>query len=1171
MDNVDHVELPSRCKFCNSGFGSRNDCTQHEKTCDKFIVIPQCSSAASGSEVTPLLDKNACKSCLKVFTLRKNLLRHERSCSKNSSACEVFTCKLCGSKTKREDNFKSHIKKCNANNISKSRSKTPCLFPNCSEEFFRKISLIEHLNVVHNLQIQDPISKTFSSVSEFHLWKDEEQEKTFSYFSQKSGQNASKIKYFYCQHDGVSHSQRKTSRLNLKGRVKVGHHCIAKMQVWKNSEEEINVLYYPTHSHICTSADFVHHPLSKKDNLYINERIAWGVSPTKILRDVQKKVIPKSSSTQEIQNCKASIISKKRIRERARKRREKMRYHKDEAYSLYLMVQKLQEEDDCIVLYKPYGDDVHIGSEDINSLKDHKDLFMLGLQTKRQAQLLADHSHKVVLVDETHGTNHHKFQLLSLMIVDDNRRGWPVGHLVTSKSDKFTLQYFFKAISSNAPSGVDLKLNCVITDDDPALINGMDLGFCGELGKIRHILCKWHLLRAFKKNLRLHVPQAMVDDMMTELRVLVNERDKNVFTNLQSGFIAKYKDSPHCKTFIKDYYCKYYEHRVEKWAMSYRVFPHANINTTGHIESFHHRLKKVYLKRKVNRRLDDLVQILLDIEWDDHVARVRESTIGMAFQPQDILMRHKRGMAIPDEDLQKIDETTWDIKASSSKNSYYIVHYSDSCTADHCFSKCSQVSCGSLCAHMYSCSCKDNNPLCKHIHKMHSFRTRSLVKQVRDNESCVDNADADALLVETPIIPPAATNNSENRRTLSRNIHDLEGNLFQLSDFFTSSKDGCNSLGVANAIAHAAAVTTELLLQLQYMAHDVGETNIVPMEPAIKFNSNEKLKTQASQVPSFKRPPAKRKIKPSGDSPTKKKAVVKDLLSILNAVDKPDDPSPMENFTPDLSFVSNPCDVVLKCCNEKITLLNLKSLEPHLTDEETQICKKLDLAFNVGWLYSSVINAYLDFLGEKYPSTVHSLSSDLALRASRGFSNFQILQKIFGSAPKDVALLPLNLSGNHWCIIAIHFDLVPAQVWYYDPLQASVNSSTENVLFQLCADLKQMFPAKSEWDTVIYVQSEKQMDTLNCGPYICSFAEQMSRKARPYHLNNNINYFRKEIFDSIVGNCLKAYDAEQCPVCLQKYLDTEDDKNWISCIKCDQWFHYACVGHSSSSFVCPSF
>lgn len=86
-------------------------------------------------------------------------------------------------------------------------------------------------------------------------------------------------------------------------------------------------------------------------------------------------------------------------------------------------------------------------------------------------------------------------------------------------------------------------------------------------------------------------------------------------------------------------------------------------------------------------------------------------------------------------------------------------------------------------------------------------------------------------------------------------------------------------------------------------------------------------------------------------------------------------------FTPPITF-ENATDVVLKVADENITHIELKSLKSQLSDEELQICKRSDLAFEIGWLYSSIINAFLGTLEERYPS-VYVLSSDLALRAAR--------------------------------------------------------------------------------------------------------------------------------------------------------------------------------------------
>lgn len=68
---------------------------------------------------------------------------------------------------------------------------------------------------------------------------------------------------------------------------------------------------------------------------------------------------------------------------------------------------------------------------------------------------------------------------------------------------------------------------------------------------------------------------------------------------------------------------------ARKRVLCFRQFPRAKLNTPGHVESFHNKLKKIYVKRKVNKRLDDLINILNDIEWEEHCCRQRETNVGV--------------------------------------------------------------------------------------------------------------------------------------------------------------------------------------------------------------------------------------------------------------------------------------------------------------------------------------------------------------------------------------------------------------------------------------------------------------------------------------------------------------------------------------------------------------
>jgi hypothetical protein len=135
-------------------------------------------------------------------------------------------------------------------------------------------------------------------------------------------------------------------------------------------------------------------------------------------------------------------------------------------------------------------------------------------------------------------------------------------------------------------------------------------------------------------------------------------------------------------------------------------------------------------------------------------------------------------------------------------------------------------------------------------------------------------------------------------------------------------------------------------------------------------------------------------------------------------------------------------------------------------------------------------------------------------------------------------------------------------------MQGKLSHGMENLLFQLTADLKTLFPISNS-DTIVYVQN----DSFNCGVHVCAFAKQMASKSLPYQLHPNINAFRKHIYDAIVGGCLKwsKCGPEQCPECQENYFDQKvHNRIWISCRKCEQWYHKEFIEQSSSSdFVCP--
>ena len=100
-----------------------------------------------------------------------------------------------------------------------------------------------------------------------------------------------------------------------------------------------------------------------------------------------------------------------------------------------------------------------------------KNLFVLGIKTKRQLEMFIKGGRKVVCIDSTHKTNQCGFPLINLVVPDEFGKGYPVGHLIANHEDEITQTPFFEVIKSKCPA--DFKINCLITDDDNSRWNAI--------------------------------------------------------------------------------------------------------------------------------------------------------------------------------------------------------------------------------------------------------------------------------------------------------------------------------------------------------------------------------------------------------------------------------------------------------------------------------------------------------------------------------------------------------------------------------------------------------------------------------------------------------------------------------------------------------------------------
>ena len=361
---------------------------------------------------------------------------------------------------------------------------------------------------------------------------------------------------------------------------------------------------------------------------------------------------------------------------------------------------------------------------------------------------------EILCIDATHGTNQYGYSLTNLLLPDEWGKGYPVGHLISNYTDEKTMYYFFKEIKKRSPN---LVVNVIMSDDDYSGPNAIKAGF-GE--KIRHLLCKWHIHRACQRKLMHHIPtdNTLRDEVYKCLIVILEEKNSNKFNELTEAFEKKYTSK--CESFVK-YFFSNYMNRVEVWTMCHRQFPHANTDTNMFAEAFHNRLKTFFMKRQPNRRVDDLINLLLEIEEEDFWRRKRDLQYKSTTTPRLSISqesRHKNGLKIEDKDVEHVETHVWRVKSQSKSDVWYkVTSIQQSCDQDHCFENCRELSCLGLCSHIYHCSCDDNSLLCKHIHKIHVFRIRVDKSNQKEEANCFDIEDDSEglpLTTTTPLPDP---------------------------------------------------------------------------------------------------------------------------------------------------------------------------------------------------------------------------------------------------------------------------------------------------------------------------------------------------------------------------------------------------------------------------------
>lgn len=365
-------------------------------------------------------------------------------------------------------------------------------------------------------------------------------------------------------------------------------------------------------------------------------QLAQGVNFDRILDDIRDNI--------QDQFCRMHLTTRKDLLNIERTYGLKgIERHRDDALSVKAWVEELKEDDNNpVLLYKSQGDAPPIGL--------NREDFILVLQTPLQADMMKKFP-GIVCVDSTHGTNGYDFNLISIVIVDEFGEGYPVAWCIANREDGALVKYFYEAVKSNTG---DIKTEWFMSDDAQQYYTAWVSTFACTPKKL---LCTWHVDRAWRENIKLLKDIDLEATVYHNLRVLLEECDIQTFESLLESTITNLDKNKSTQGFGK-YFSEHYVKRKEQWAACYRKG--SCINTNMYVEAFHRVLKYLYMKGKVNKRMDKCIHILLKFARDkgfDRLVKLEKGKITKRIKT--IQARHKNSLELLQDNVHEESTSQW--------------------------------------------------------------------------------------------------------------------------------------------------------------------------------------------------------------------------------------------------------------------------------------------------------------------------------------------------------------------------------------------------------------------------------------------------------------------------------------------------------------------------------
>ncbi|XP_037070712.1 uncharacterized protein LOC119091902 isoform X2 [Pollicipes pollicipes] len=345
------------------------------------------------------------------------------------------------------------------------------------------------------------LKEEFSSLDEFQAWKDQYEADTGAVYNVASSRPRSGTTARYlCSRSGVyAPAGTGKRRLKSQGTCKLGCRCTSDVMATTREDGTVLVTVHPFHyGHSMGISNIPHVRIPSLHKAAIKEKLLTGVSMSRIMKDVREafgaEAAAGTSSScpywlqrRDLHNMCRSVGITAADGSAVKNR--------NEVISVQMFAEEIRSSDQQHLLaFKLPGE-----ADSNGALRDED--FVFAFCSSFQLAKFVQHGAKVVCMDGTHATSGHDFHLITLLVVTETGAGMPVAWLISSREDEPAISSMLTGLVRTCEE-LELPFPTVrflMTDKAMAFYNAWLASTCQH--DTQHILCAWHVLKAWKGKL----------------------------------------------------------------------------------------------------------------------------------------------------------------------------------------------------------------------------------------------------------------------------------------------------------------------------------------------------------------------------------------------------------------------------------------------------------------------------------------------------------------------------------------------------------------------------------------------------------------------------------------------------------------------------------------------